>query len=97
MKPEILFAPEAVLDFKRLSARNRSIIRGAIEKHLRYEPEKVSKSRVKRLRGISRPQYRLRVGDIRVFYDVEQQAVKILAIVPKSRAADWLKEMGETE
>ncbi len=97
MKPEILFAPEAVQDFKRLSARNRSIVRDAIEKHLRYEPEKVSKSRVKRLRGISWPQYRLRVGDIRVFYDVDQQAVKILAIVPKSRAADWLKEVGETQ
>src|SRR2546422_3569706 len=29
-----------------------------------------SKSRIKRLRGIERPGYRLRVGQIRVFYDV---------------------------
>lgn len=95
MRPEILFAPEATQDFKRLSARNRSMVRDAIEKHLRYEPEKVSKSRVKRLRGISRPQYRLRVGEIRVFCDIREHRVEILAIVPKSRAADWLEEVGE--
>ncbi|MFB0517136.1 MAG: type II toxin-antitoxin system RelE/ParE family toxin [Candidatus Neomarinimicrobiota bacterium] len=89
----ILFAPEAIQDFKRLSARDRSILRDAIEKHLRYEPEKVSRSRIKRLRGTNRPQYRLRVGEIRVFYDVREERVEILAIVPKSQAADWLKEL----
>ncbi len=96
MRFEILFAPEAVQDFKRLSARNRSIVRDAIEKYLRYEPEKVSKSRIKRLRGINRPQHRLLVGEIRVFYDVREQKVEILAIIPKSQATDWLEEWGET-
>ena len=38
----------------------------AIERHLTHEPTKISKSRIKRLRGLSQPQYRLRVGDIRV-------------------------------
>ena len=97
MRPEILFAPEAIQDFKRLSARNRSIVRDAVEKHLRYEPEKVSKSRIKHLRGINRPQYRLRVGEIRVFYDVREQRVEILAIIPKSQASDRLEEWGETK
>jgi len=46
------------------------------------------------LRGISRPQYRLRVGDFRVFYDVEEDAVEILAIVPKTHMDDWLKDVG---
>ena len=95
MRYEILFAPEAVQDFKRLSARDRSIAREAIEKYLRYEPQRTSKSRMKKLRGISRPQYRLRVGEIRVFYDVVDPRVEILAIIPKSKAADWLKEIGE--
>jgi len=97
MKYEIFFAPEAIQDLKRLSARNRSIVQDAIERHLRYEPEKTSKSRVKRLRGISRPQYRLRVDEIRVFYDVEGQDVEVLAIVPKSKAADWIERVGEVE
>ena len=97
MKYEIIFAPEAVQDFKRLSARKRAVVRDTIEKRLRYSPEKTSKSKVKRLRGISHPQYRLRVGDIRVYYDVVEQAVEILAIMPKSQAAAWLEEFGESE
>jgi mRNA-degrading endonuclease RelE of RelBE toxin-antitoxin system len=95
MKYEILFAPEAIQDFKRLSARDRSTIKEAIEKHLSYEPQRTSKSRIKKLRGVSRPQYRLRVGEIRVFYDVVEENVEILAIIPKSKAAEWLREIGE--
>ncbi len=95
MKYEILFAPEAVQDFKHLSARDRSTVKEAIEKHLRYEPQKMSKSRIKRLQGISRPQYRLRVEEIRIFYDVVESMVEVLAIIPKSKAAEWLEEMGE--
>lgn len=87
-------APEAVEDFKLLSARDRSIVRDAIETHLRYEPKKVSLSRIKRLRGIRHPQYRLRVGEIRVFYDVVEEAVEILAIIPKSKASEWMDEVG---
>jgi mRNA interferase RelE/StbE len=97
MRYEILFAPEAVQDFDRLSARDRSIVRDAIEGHLRHEPEKVSKSRIKQLRSLSQPQYRLRIGEIRVFYDVVGQTVEVLAIVHKSQAAAWLEEMGVQE
>ena len=95
MKYEILFAPEAVQDFKRLSARDRSTVKEASEKHLRYEPQKISKSRIKKLQGMSRPQYRLRVDEIRVFYDVVEATVEVLAIIPKSKATEWLEEMGE--
>jgi mRNA-degrading endonuclease RelE of RelBE toxin-antitoxin system len=95
MRYEIFLAPEAVQDFKRLSARDRAAARGGIEKHPRYEPQRKSKSRIKKLRGISRPQYRLRVGEIRVFYDVVEARVEILAIIPKSKAAEWLEGIGE--
>jgi len=97
MKYEITFAPEAVDDFKRLAAGNRSTIRDAIETHLRHEPKKVSKSRIKRLRGVSRPEYRLRVDEFRIFYDVKETEVEILAVVPKSRALEWLERYGEKE
>ena len=95
MKYEILFAPEAVQDFKRLSARDRSTLREVIEKHFRYEPQKMSKSRIKKLQGMSRPQYRMRVDEIRIFYDVVGATVEVLAIIPKSRAIEWLEEIGE--
>lgn len=95
MRHEIIFAPEAVEDRKRLRANVRSEVRDAIEKHLRHEPTKVSRSRIKRLKDLAQPQFRLRVGDVRVFYDVIDGRVEVLAIVSKADAADWLAEMGK--
>lgn len=90
----MILAPEAIDDLKRLAARARAQIQDALEVHLRYQPTKTSRSRVKRLRGLSRPQYRLRVDDMRVFYDVDGGCVEILAIVMKSDAAAWLAREG---
>lgn len=94
MRFEILLAPEAIQDLKHLKAHDRAEVRDAIEVHLRHQPTKTSKSRIKRLRGISRPQYRLRVGEIRIFYDVTKNVVEILAIVAKSESAEWLEKAG---
>lgn len=97
MPYEILLAPEAVEDLKLLKPNLRREVRDAMEKHLRHEPTKVSKSRIKRLRGLSKPQYRLRVGEVRVFYDVTDEAVEVLAIVAKSEAESWLARFGSAE
>ncbi len=98
MRYELVLAPEAAEDLDNLKARDRAAVRDAIEKHLRHQPTKVSKSRIKRLRGLSHPQYRLRVGDdFRVFYDVTEETVQILAVVAKSQAEEWLNEQGEKQ
>src|SRR3970282_2104152 len=94
MKYEIFLAPEAAQDLKRLKAQDRAEVKDALGRHLHHEPAKVSKSRIKRLRGLSHPQYRLRVGEIRVFYDVTREAVEVLAIVTKAEAARWLEDHG---
>ena len=91
---QIVLAEQAVQDFWQLSDRDRSTIRDSLERHLRHEPARESRSGIKQLRGIARPQYRLRVGDFRVFYDVAEDSVEVLAIVPKTRAAEWLKGIG---
>jgi mRNA interferase RelE/StbE len=65
-----------------------------MEQHLRHEPSKTSRSRIKRLRGLLKPQYRLRLDELRVFYDVEGRLVSVLAIVPKLQAAEWLERCG---
>jgi mRNA-degrading endonuclease RelE of RelBE toxin-antitoxin system len=93
----IVLAPQAVEDFRRLKANLRAELRDALETHLRHEPKKTSRSRIKRLRGLRQPQYRLRVGDIRVFYDVSGETVEILAIVMKSEADVWLTQFGSPE
>jgi mRNA interferase RelE/StbE len=91
---EILLAPSAVAQLRALPARVRAQVRDAIERHLRHEPTKLSKSRIKRLRGLGRPQYRLRVEETRVFYDVKASTVEILAIVAKAQAQAWLDDEG---
>ena len=80
-----------------LKANIRSTVRDALETHLRHEPMKTSRSRIKRLRGLARPQYRLRVGEIRVFYDVSAGTVEVLAIVSKSEAEKWLEQFGSRD
>ena len=95
MRYNIVLAPKAVDDLKRLKAKVRAEVKDGIEKHLRHEPTKPSKSRIKRLRGLKRPQYRLRVNEVRVFYDVSEDAVEVLAIVEKSAADQWLERHGE--
>jgi mRNA-degrading endonuclease RelE of RelBE toxin-antitoxin system len=97
MRYEIIFSAEAEDDFRALKANLRATVRGAIERFLRYEPTKISKSRIKRLRAMLRPQYRLRVGDIRVFYDVAGTTVEVLAVVAKADADAWLERVGERD
>jgi mRNA-degrading endonuclease RelE of RelBE toxin-antitoxin system len=97
MRYAIVLSPEAVEDLDHLTANLRARMHDAIETHLRHAPTKVSKSRIKRLRGLKRPQYRLRMDDVRVYYDVTETSVEILAIISKSESADWLTRAGEKE
>jgi mRNA interferase RelE/StbE len=97
MRFNIVLAPEAVQDLMALKANIRAMVRSAVEIHLRHEPKKTSRSRIKKLRGLRRPQYRLRVDDVRVFYDVSNARVEILAIVLKSEAETWLAQFGNPE
>ena len=94
MRYEVALAPEAARAYGSLPAYRRAEVREALERHLRYEPTRVSKSRIKRLRGLSQPQYRLRVGEVRVFYDVTAEAIEVLAIVTKAEAAGSLAGHG---
>ena len=94
---EIILAPEALADLRKLKANVRTAVKDALEIHLRHEPTKISRRRIKRLRGLSKPQYRLRVEDVRVFYDVTGSTVEVLAIVPKPEAESWLNQFGKRE
>jgi mRNA interferase RelE/StbE len=98
MKFRVLLAPDALEDLRRLRAYDRARVRRELEK-LGVHPTAVGRTRIKRLRGMKKPHYRLRVGDVRVFYDVvwdPEPAVEVLAIVPKKEAAEWLEREGQT-
>jgi mRNA interferase RelE/StbE len=91
----IVFTQNAVDDFNAMDARSRATIRDAVRLYLTHEPTKQSKSRIKRLRDLRHPQFRLRVDSVRVFYDVSDGDVVILAIMSKEKTIQWLKEHGE--
>ena len=57
---------------------------------LTVDPTVVSKSRIKRLREPAPTQYRLRVGEFRVFYDVEEEAVLIIQVLSKQDSIGYL-------
>jgi mRNA-degrading endonuclease RelE of RelBE toxin-antitoxin system len=94
MHYEIQLFPDAVDDLRSLKANIRARILDGIELYLRYEPDKVSKSRIKRLNGLTRPQYRLRVDDYRIYYDITGNIVGIIALVSKKSSISWLEREG---
>jgi mRNA interferase RelE/StbE len=83
---------DAKADLRRLRAVDRAKVLDRIERHLTDRPTAQSRSRLKWLRAGTYPPYRLRVDDIRVYYDVDEtkQLVVVLGIVPKSESAAWL-------
>jgi len=92
---EIVLKPSAIRDFDGLQRYEAAIIADGIEVFLTHEPTKESKSRIKRLRGVQRTDYRLRLGDYRVFYDVDLSArlVEILRVLHKEETRKFYKEV----
>jgi mRNA-degrading endonuclease RelE of RelBE toxin-antitoxin system len=80
----IEFSPEAVDHLDGLTARQRSTLLDAIERQLLHEPRAETRQR-KSLRPNPLAEYRLRVGDLRVYYDVGDTIVVIKAVGIKLR------------
>jgi mRNA interferase RelE/StbE len=99
MKYVVVIARTAQEQFRRLDARRRSTLKQAMRAHLETAPARESKSRIKRLRGLRQPQYRLRVDDVRVFYDVNEaeKRVEVLGVVEKPEIHRWLQDHGVPE
>jgi mRNA-degrading endonuclease RelE of RelBE toxin-antitoxin system len=87
---EILVTSGAEADLRRLKARDRRIVVDAIESQLAREPQTPTRNR-KVLVGLRPPWdavppvWELRVGDFRVFYDVdaEDERVWVRAVLRK--------------
>jgi len=82
---QISYASAANSDLKSFRNFDRTLIRSAIEKHLVHAPTLTSKSRIKRMVEPFWSQYRLRVGEFRVYYDVdgENSVVTVIRILKK--------------
>ena len=91
----IMLKPSAIADLDALRKYEATQIADAMERHLQHNPTKESKSRIKRLRGIGNPDYRLRVGDYRIFYGVDEIArrVDVLRVMHKNQTLRYYKEL----
>jgi mRNA interferase RelE/StbE len=87
---DVRYSNEAVEQLKKLRAFDRTAILDHIEQILCVNPAMESKGRVKRLRKPAPTQYRLRVGEFRVFYDVDQETVLMIQVLSKQDSIDYL-------
>jgi mRNA-degrading endonuclease RelE of RelBE toxin-antitoxin system len=86
----VRYSNEALEQLKRLRAFDQTAILDQIEQVLSVNPTMESKARVKRLRQPAPTQYRLHVGEFRVFYDVDQVTVLIINVLSKMDSIDYL-------
>ena len=90
MPHEVRYSDEAVEDLKKLRVFDRTAILDQIEQVLGVNPTLESKAKVKLLRQPAPSQYRLRVADFRIFYDVKE-AVQIVRILSKEESVRYLE------
>lgn len=78
---QIELSPSAVEDLKSLKRFEQRFVLDSIEQHLSFEPTNLTRNR-KPLRQNEISEWELRLGDFRVFYDVDESrlAVRVKAV-----------------
>ena len=91
----IILKRSAVSDLDALRKYDARQVADAMERHLTQHPTKEGQSRIKRLRGIDNPDYRLRIGEYRVFYVVDEEArrVEVLRVLHKDQTVIYYEEL----
>lgn len=87
----VLYPDEAIEKLRNLRAFDRAAILDEIDHLLRVNPIQESKAKIKRLRQPAPTQYRLRVAEYRVFYDVLDQSVYVIQILGKADSTSYLE------
>ncbi len=77
---EIEFMPDAWEHLQEFSARDRTTTLAEIEKQLRYEPHVETRNR-KPMRENVLADWELRIDKFRVFYDIENNRVKVVYVI----------------
>ncbi len=95
----IRFDRDARNDLRALRKSDQVTTTNHIERHLRHEPAKERGTRIKALVQPAVSQFRLRVGEFRVYYDVHEDAeeVRIIRIVEKGRRSTQEVTSRETD
>ena len=92
MSFEVRLHPDVVKFLGDLNPETKKRLKSGI-KSLELDPFKSrSHSDIKKLKGTKKREdlYRLRVGDYRVIYAVEESTIFVLEIITRERGYDWL-------
>ncbi len=83
----VQYSQEAVEDIKALRAYDQRKILDTVERHLFHKPTQISRTRIKQMVQPFWSQFRLRIQDFRVYYDVDvdQRIVNILRVLKKDQ------------
>jgi mRNA interferase RelE/StbE len=91
---EVVVQPTALRQLRRLRRNDAVAILDAVDRYLRHDPDRPSRSRIRRLRGQQDAAYRLRVGEYRVFYDIGEGVVTVVAVLHKRDTATFYRKEG---
>ncbi len=97
MAYEVRYSKESLEQLKKLRAHDRAEILDGIKRFLITNPTTTSKARIKSLRQPAPTEYRLRVRDFRVYYDVDQLTVYVVQILSKEDSISYLEDRGEQQ
>lgn len=92
MEYDIEFAATAEGHLRALTARQRSSVFEGIERHLAHQPALETRNR-KPMRPNPLATWELRLGDLRVYYRIQEEAkkmVQIAAVGVKKREQIWI-------
>ena len=90
-KYRVAFTKEAADDLAKIKKYYARQITSRIESILPDRAEDVTRTSVKKLRGFE-SLYRLRVGQYRVFYQVQTNEVSILRVLSKDQEEEFYRE-----
>jgi len=94
----VQYSQEAVTDIKALRAFDQRKILDTIERHLFQNPTQLSRTRIKLMIQPFWSEFRLRVNDFRVYYDVDvtRRIVNILRVLKKDQVETREEPPNET-
>jgi mRNA-degrading endonuclease RelE of RelBE toxin-antitoxin system len=94
MAYQIVFTPRARANLGRLRKRDQQVVLDAIEVQLTHEPGKQTRNR-KLLQENPLAPWELRVGNFRVFYDIEEERVTVAIVAIARKVHNTLYIDGE--
>ena len=80
MAYKIEYSPEAEDHLRALTARQRAIVLDTVDRQLMREPLVETKNR-KPMRPNPLASWELRIGKLRVYYDIEEESEKVVYII----------------